>query len=421
MEVVIVTVLQGFEKYLAAQRFVPQKRWTYFIHWVSRFLKYIKKKEITPADDRLIEPFLKQLIKTHEEWQVQQAREALRLFFYHIANQGESTRPPKAFPNGIREAWQDAAGRMKEALRLRHRSMRTEKSYLQWIRSFYTFLNGKHPDKIDSLDIKRFLSHLAVERKVAASTQNQAFSALLFLFRYVLEKELDVKDTVRAAKPRRLPVVLSRQEIERVFEHLHGMHLLMARLIYGCGLRVQECASLRVHDLDFERGCLTIRSGKGNKDRMTILPESLKNELHAHLDQIHQVYTMDQASDDYNGVSLPNALERKYPNAGKEWGWFWVFPSGSISIDPRSGKKRRHHLHVSILQRHFKKAVQQAGIEVRATVHSLRHSFATHLLEKGYDIRTIQELLGHANLQTTMIYTHVAGKNIMGVTSPLDV
>lgn len=262
---------------------------------------------------------------------------------------------------------------------------------------------------------------MALERKVAASTQNQAFNALLFLFRNVLDRELvDVSETVRAKTRRKLPVVLKKDEINRIFGKLSGIYLLMARLIYGGGLRVQECISLRVKDIDFERSALTVRSGKGDKDRITVLPESLKNDLLAHLLTVKKVYEQDFSHADAEGVSLPHALERKYPNAGKEWGWFWVFPAAALSDDPRSGKRRRHHVHVTNLQRRFKEAVRAADITPNASVHSLRHSFATHLLEKGYDIRTIQELLGHSNLQTTMIYTHVAGKNILGVSSPLD-
>lgn len=269
--------------------------------------------------------------------------------------------------------------------------------------------------------MKQFLSHLAVSKNVSASTQNQAFNALLFLFRNVLDRPLDdVADTVRASSARRkLPVVLKKHEIHAVFEHLAPLHRLMAQLIYGGGLRVQECISLRVKDIDFEQSSLTIRSGKGDKDRLAVLPESLKEDLQQQLAGAREFFDRDRDRG-MAGVSLPHALERKYPRAGLEWGWFWVFPSKMPSRDPRSGVRRRHHVHVSGLQRAFKNAVRRAGIAKNATVHSLRHSFATHLLEGGHDIRTIQELLGHSNLQTTMIYTHVAGKNILGVASPLD-
>jgi integron integrase len=280
---------------------------------------------------------------------------------------------------------------------------------------------NKKVAEINKDDVQNFLSRLAVEKNVAASTQNQAFSALLFFFRHVLGRDLDdLNDTVRATKTRKLPVVLSKGEIQKIFSFLSGQYLLMARLIYGCGLRVQECLSLRVKDLDFEQSSLTVRSGKGDKDRMTVLPESIKNELLAHLAMVEKIFRRDAAYDRSGGVWLPRALGRKYPNAAKEWGWFWLFPASKVSVDPRTGEKQRHHLHVTSLQRQFKKAVRLTEIPKNASVHSLRHSFATHLLERGYDIRTIQELLGHANLQTTMIYTHVAGKNILGVTSPLD-
>lgn len=412
--------LNAFERYLEANLVVSEKRRPFYVHWVARFLNYNGKQEAEPADDRNIEPFLQQLGKSAEEWQVKQAREALRIFFYFLSRGAENIHASIVEMEG-NDAWKEVVDQMKEALRLRHRSMRTEQSYLKWLRSFYSYSEGKHPAKIDSSDVKQFLSHLAIEKKVSSATQNQAFNALLFLFRHVFDRDLaDISDTVRANKRRKLPVVLSREEVRKIFGHLDGVSLLMSRLIYGCGLRIQECVRLRVHDIDFEQSALTIRAGKGDKDRMTVLPESLKNDLNVHLDTINPVFERDAANPGIEGVWLPEALERKYRNAGREWGWFWLFPAGGYSDDPRSGKKRRHHIHVSILQRRFKQAVRAAGIVKRATVHSLRHSFATHLLEKGYDIRTIQELLGHANLQTTMIYTHVAGRNILGVTSPLD-
>lgn len=412
--------LQAFKKYLTDKRIVSQKKLVYYVHWVSKFLISCRKKEVVPADDRHVEPFLEHLAKSTEEWQVNQAREALRIFFYYNA-QGEEKGSSHIMPLESDSAWKHTVQQMREALRLRHRAIRTERSYLHWVRAFYTFLEGKHPGDLDSRDVKSFLSHLAVDRKVAASTQNQAFNALLFLFRHALERELtDIVDTVRAKKPRRLPVVISRQDVQRIFSHLDGVALLMARLIYGCGLRVQECISLRIRDLDFEQNTLMIRSGKGDKDRLTVLPQSLKDDLHTHLLDVRQLHDQDFAREHVAGVSLPHALERKYPHAGKEWGWFWVFPAQGFSVDPQSGIRRRHHLHVSMLQRRFKAAVRAANISQNASVHTLRHSFATHLLQKGYDIRTIQELLGHSNLQTTMIYTHVSGKNILGVTSPLD-
>jgi integron integrase len=353
-------------------------------------------------------------------WQVKQAREAIRLFLFHHSRV-EPQAADTAAALAAKFSWQQATNQMREALRLRHRSLRTEKSYLQWLRAFQRFINNKPPGEITSLEVKSFLSHLAVDKNVSASTQNQAFNALLFLFRHVLDRDLnEISETVRAKASRRLPVVLSRQEVQQLLAELSGVYRLMAKLIYGCGLRIQECLELRTKDIDFERGTLTVRSGKGDKDRVTMLPESLKKELLLHLTQVRQLFDRDFQRSEAEGVALPHALERKYPNAGKEWGWFWVFPAAGLSDDPRSGKHRRHHLHVTNLQRAFKEAARRTGITAAASVHSLRHSFATHLLERGYDIRTIQELLGHTNLQTTMIYTHAAGKNILGVTSPLD-
>lgn len=259
-----------------------------------------------------------------------------------------------------------------------------------------------------------------MEGKVAASTQNQAFNALLFVFRHGLGKEFgELGGTVRARRKERLPVVLTPNEVGRILQHLEGEWLCMARVIYGCGLRIKECLRLRVMDVDFEQGMVIVRSGKGDKDRVTVLPETLREDLLGHLKKVKSLYEQDR-NDGRAGVFLPGALEKKYPNAGKEWGWQWFFPAATLSVDPRSQIARRHHAHQNTLQKKVKEAVAKAEIVKRATVHTFRHSFATHLLEQGYDIRTIQDLLGHKNLQTTMIYTHVASKNKLGVRSPLD-
>ncbi len=276
---------------------------------------------------------------------------------------------------------------------------------------------------LDSATVVAFLTHLAVEKmekRIAKATQSQAFNALLFLFRNVLGQDLDISSmAVRAKQSRRLPVVLSRQEVTALLAQLDGVYRLMARLIYGCGLRLNECLALRVKDVDFAQGCLIVRAGKGDKDRRTVLPESLVEELRRHLQDMRHLYEKDRGNG-APGVALPGALERKYPDAGKEWGWFWVFPARSLSVDPRSQVVRRHHVFPDTLQRQIKNAVRKSGLAKLVSVHTLRHSFATHLLENGYDIRTIQELLGHRNVQTTMIYTHVTSKNRLGVRSPLD-
>jgi len=288
------------------------------------------------------------------------------------------------------------------------------------MRMLHQYSKGVSPQSLNNSHFTKFITYLAVERKVSASTQNQAFNAILFFYRHVLDKDIgDVSGAVRAKYKRRLPVVLTKQEVFQILEHLEGDILLMCKLIYGCGLRLKECLNLRVKDIDFAQNCLTIRSGKGDKDRQTVLPEIIKNVLQKHLEKVRTLYERDR-TDNLPGIYLPDALGRKYPNAGKEWIWQWVFPSQSLSVDPISKTVRRHHAYPDRLQKRFGDAVRKADIVKRATIHTLRHSFATHLLEGGYDIRTIQELLGHANLQTTMIYTHVAQKNKLGVKSPLD-
>jgi len=303
-------------------------------------------------------------------------------------------------------------------LRLKHFSYRTETSYVAWIKRLREFVRGKNPYLLVSQDVQNFLSYLAVERKVSASTQNQALNAIVFFFRNVLHKEITV-DALRAKGRRRLPVVLSREEVGKVISFLSMPYKLMCLLIYGSGMRLVECIRMRVKDIDIERKIIIVRSGKGDKDRVTLLPSSVVPMLQDHLQNIRQLYLEDREND-IHGVVLPEALERKYPLAGKEWGWFWVFPSSRLSVDPRGKIIRRHHLHPVNLQKAFKIALKNAGIFKGASVHSLRHSFATHLIEDGYDVRTVQELLGHKHLQTTMIYTHIAQRNILGVKSPLD-
>jgi len=344
-------------------------------------------------------------------------RTALRLYDYFLS---QTISPETGEPSSNKEKWRILEERMREALRLRRRSLSTEKTYLIWLRSFMAFVGQKQPDRLEGRDLQDFLSHLAVEKKVSSSTQNQALNAIVFLYRHVLDKNIDQElSAVRAKQRRHLPVVLTIREIQNILDHLSGTLKLMAMVIYGGGLRLQECLQLRVKDVDIEQNTIIVRSGKGDKDRRTVLLEAIKDDFIKHISEIRSLYDQDRR-EGTAGVWLPGALEKKYPNAGKEWGWFWLFPSKSLSIDPRSNIVRRHHVHPALLQKAFKVAVGKAGITKQASLHTLRHSFATHLLETGYDIRTIQELLGHRNLQTTMIYTHVASKNILGVRSPLD-
>jgi len=292
--------------------------------------------------------------------------------------------------------------------------------HLGWVRRFYRFVNGKPPNSLNDENVKDFLTHLAVERKVSATTQNQAFSALLFLYRHILDKPLEnIGESIRAKRSKRLPVVLTQNEVAQLLSELSGVNLLMAQIIYGGGLRLKECLQLRVKDVDLERKTVIVRSGKGDKDRETVLPSSIKSDLKKHLENIKALYDKDRNSNQ-PGVSLPGALEKKLPNAGKEWPWFWVFPSYKLSSEPDTGLIRRHHIYPGVLQRNIRKAAIKAKIYKRVTVHTLRHCFATHLVEQGCDIRTIQDLLGHRHLETTMVYTHVAQTNRLGIVSPLD-
>ncbi len=307
---------------------------------------------------------------------------------------------------------------VRDALRRKHYSIRTEQAYLGWITRFILFHHKCHPQEMGAPEIEAFLTHLAVHENVAASTQNQALSALLFLYRYVLNHDPGPINALHAKKPKRLPTVLTRDEVRLLFRYLSGVNLLMARL-YGSGLRLMECLRLRVKDLDFNYYTITVRDGKGEQDRITILPESLVNPLQDHLRIVKRTHEEDLAKG-YGAVYLPYALERKYPNANREWGWQYVFPSDRLSVDPRSGVVRRHHLDESGLQKAVRQAAQRAGIPKPVSPHTLRHSFATHLLEAHYDIRTVQELLGHKNVKTTMIYTHVLHRGGLAVRSPLD-
>ncbi|MDI6748272.1 MAG: integron integrase [Rhodocyclaceae bacterium] len=309
---------------------------------------------------------------------------------------------------------------MRARIRVKHYSIRTETQYVQWVKRYIYFHDKRHPRDLGAPEVEAFLTDLAVVGKVAASTQNQALAALLFLYREVLGIELPWLNDVTRAKPsRRLPVVLTQAEVRAVLGRMDGVYGLMGRLLYGTGMRLMECVRLRVKDVDFGRNEILIREGKGGKDRVTMLPAALAQPLVEHLQRRRLIYDDDVAAG-LAAVWLPDALARKYPNAATEWGWQYVFCSGSHSTDPRGGQVRRHHVDEKLLQRAMKKAVTAAHLAKPATPHTLRHSFATHLLESGQDIRTVQELLGHADVSTTMIYTHVLNKGGHGVISPLD-
>jgi integron integrase len=309
--------------------------------------------------------------------------------------------------------------RVRTACRVRHYSLRTEDAYHDWIKRFILYHGKRHPSEMAEPEVNAFLTHLAVEGHVAASTQNQALAALLFLYQHVLGRPLDrVEGVIRALRPLRLPVVLSRQEVRAVLGRLDGVPKLVVQLLYGAGLRVLDAMRLRVQDVDFLRMEILVRDGKGAKDRRTMLPQVAKAGLLARCDEIRPLFERDLAEG--FGVSLPDAMDRKYPNAARQWSWYYLFPASRRGIDPRSRQIKRHYLHETVIQRAVSQAAKEAGVAKRVTPHVFRHAFATHLLEDGYDIRTVQELLGHASVETTMIYTHVLNKGGRGVRSPLD-
>jgi integron integrase len=322
---------------------------------------------------------------------------------------------PAAYSGGPR-----LLDRVRHAIRARHYSRRTEKAYVGWIKRYIFFHGKRHPSEMGAAEVSRFLTALAVDRNVAASTQNQAMNALVFLYRVVLEHDLPwLDDVVRARRPRHLPVVFTRDEVRRVLKRLDGAPGLIALLLYGCGLRLLECLQLRVKDVDFAANQITIRSGKGARDRITMLPATAKPGLFEQIVSVRRQYAND-VERDAGWVWLPDALARKYPRAAREIGWQWVFPATRPYVDPLTGQHRRHHLHETVVQRAVRGALRAAGISKQASCHTFRHSFATHLLEDGHDIRTVQELLGHRDVTTTMIYTHVLNRGPAAVRSPVD-
>jgi len=308
---------------------------------------------------------------------------------------------------------------MRDAIRLKHYSYRTEETYLDWARRFILFHNKRHPGEMSAPEIQAFLIYLVTQRNVSASTQNQALSAILFLYREVLHKEIEPILLSSAKRPGRLPTVLARDEVLRIINLLNGTHKLMAQLLYGSGLRLMDCLRLRIQDIDFNYKTITVRDGKGEKDRLTPMPATILPDLGRQVERVRLLHEEDLAGG-FGEVFLPDALERKYPHAARELIWQYLFPAPRRSIDPRSGKERRHHLDATGLQRSVKEAARKAGIQKRVSCHTFRHSFANHLLQAVYDIRTVQELLGHKDLRTTMIYTHVLQRGGMAVKSPLD-
>jgi integron integrase len=418
--------LPEFQQYLLSRKLVPEKNAPYYAYWVSRYLTFANRLENMDKAE-MLQRFLDDL-QSHqhmEDWQVQQARDAVQLYTNHCLG-GKNTDVSTAVSNILTGDF-DPDGimdKLREAIRIKHYSYSTERTYRDWVKRFFEYTSkvrgGAIRDTPGVEDIRDFLSYLAVSRNVSASTQNQAFNALLFLFRSVLNIEIgDLNSTVRAKRGPKLPVVLTVEEVRHLFSFMEGTPLLMTQLLYGAGLRLMELFRLRVKDIDFGAGLILVRAAKGDKDRSTILPVGIREALRQHLDEVKALHERDLAAG-FGEVYLPDALVRKYPNAAREWKWQYAFPSAKLSVDPRSGKVRRHHLSEKSIQNTVATAVKKAGIAKHVTVHTLRHSFATHLLMNGVNIREIQELLGHKNVETTMIYTHVMRDMANAPTSPLD-
>jgi integron integrase len=416
-------VLPAFQSFLLSHGLAPKKNIPFYAYWASRFLAFCNMRDMTDLSAACPE-FEQSLLadRTIADWQVKQAEDAVRIYLTNF----KRNMKPKHHEAG--EETQFGADRLveetKRLLRVKHYSYSTERTYIDWITRFFQYMRetiGMRPGQPGPEDVRNYLTHLAIRKRVSSSTQNQAFNALLFLFRDVLKVEMgDISGTVRAKRGQKLPVVLSVEEIKSVFEHMSGTALLIAHILYGAGLRLMELARLRVKDVDFDMNVITVRSGKGDKDRTTVLPASVKDRLRAHIAKVKSLHEKD-LSEGHGEVYLPDALARKYPNAGKVLGWQYVFPSAKLSIDPRSGRVRRHHISDKAIQSAIANAVEKAGIVKHATVHTLRHSFATHLLMTGVNIREIQDLLGHKSVETTMIYTHVLRDMKNVPQSPLDV
>ncbi|MBI5117899.1 integron integrase [Candidatus Poribacteria bacterium] len=428
---------------------IPEEKFRWYAGWVTRFANHQRARPLLGRGPEDAEDFLRKLSERPEVelWRVRQAAHALSLFFRSVLGVKWASRwsqdadHPNAAGNTLREertptrkvvkpdeaidapvAEEAGSGewavRLRSIMRTGNYSPRTERAYANWIGRFLSFCSDRSREP-DSDCARDFLEHLAIDREVAAATQSQALNAIVFFFEHLLGRSLEIIDFPRSRRPRHLPTVLSRDEVQRLLGKLGGPYSLMGGLLYGAGLRLMECVRLRVKDLDFDCGQVVVRDGKGGKDRITVLPSLLRSRLQEHLSEIRTRHGKDLERG-FGEVHFPAALERKYPGAPKEWAWQWVFPAERLSVDPRSGKVRRWHIHESALQKAVKRAARDAGIDKRVTCHTLRHSFATHVLEAGYDIRTVQELLGHSDVSTTMIYTHVLNRPGLAVKSPMD-
>ena len=422
---------------------VPPERSSFYVKWAQAFVTFNPVKKLRDRTSEDVTAFLENLGSQPgiQDWQVRQAGHALKLLYEsflpayapHPATNADtrkrSAKGPRktenfrdqVIPGEIERRFAPLIDAIRTEIRNRHYSIRTETSYLDWARRFIAFTGYTDPMTIDAeTSVKEYLDYLAVERKVAASTQNQALNALVFFFNHALKKPFgEMERFIRAKRPKRLPEVLTREEVQSLLNAMNGTMALMAGLLYGGGLRLMECVRLRIKDIDFSRRQIMVRDGKGQKDRVTMLPEKYIEPLRDHIQRVKAIHIRDRA-DGIPGVYIWPALARKYPSTASEWIWQYVFPSKSLSVDPRSGTARRHHIHENLPQKAVKEGALRAGIQKRISCHVLRHSFATHLLEANYDIRTVQELSGHADVSTTMIYTHVLNKPGLSVKSPAD-
>jgi integron integrase len=435
----------AFKACLEENRVRPDRS-NFYVKWAQAFVDFRPGKKLRDRSADDIRSFLEHLRDRPriEEWHVKQAEHSLKILYerflpgyapVHVPASPPSEPPmekkqgresnrfrDRVTPGEVERLFTPLLEALKTEIRGRHYSIRTETAYLDWVRRFIAFHGYTDPNSMEgTVEVKEYLDFLAMERKVAASTQNQALNALVFFFNNALRKPFGEMGTfVRAKRPQRLPEVMTREEVQALLAQMEGITALMAGLMYGGGLRLMECLRLRIKDIDFARHQILVRDGKGQKDRVTMLPERFSDLLKSHLDQVKAVYEQDRAQGSAEVFMWP-ALARKYPHAGREWIWQYVFPAKGLSVDPRSGKVRRHHIHESSIQKTVKDAALRAGISKKVSCHTLRHSFATHLLEAGYDIRTVQELMGHADVSTTMIYTHVLNRPGLSVKSPADI
>ena len=425
----------------AEENRVRPDRSSFYVKWAQAFVSFLPEKRLPDRTGKDIQAFLADLAQRPgiADWQVRQASHALRILYemflprfapektLHPSPNGREIISKKSefrdsvLPGEVERRFSSLVEAFKTEIRTRHYSYRTETSYLDWMRRFIAFHDYTVPRGPDAATtVRTYLEYLAVEREVSASTQNQALNALVFFYKNVLREPIgEMDEFARAKRPRRLPEVLTRAEVEGLLSEMNGLTGLMAGVMYGSGLRLMECVRLRVKDIDFAQHQIMVRDGKGQKDRITMLPERFANALQEHLGRIKAIYEQDIVQETAEVYIWP-ALARKYPQAGKEWIWQYVFPAKNLSVDPRSGNVRRHHINESLIQKAVKEATSRAGINKKVGCHTLRHSFATHLLEARYDIRTVQELLGHADVSTTMIYTHVLNRPGLSVKSPAD-